>query len=155
MRTEVTDRLAPEARNAGNRYFADSPIYPGKFAQDWNRSYIMEPDGHARRRGGAAARPDRFAVQPAPHRAAVSRRRLRRGRDPAAGARHGAGGLTEVEWEDWTAATRLAVREARSVAGPGTPLHIVGFSNGGALAMKYALDALERPDAGRGRTASC
>jgi alpha-beta hydrolase superfamily lysophospholipase len=25
----------------------------------------------------------------------------------------------------------------------GTPLHIVGFSNGGALAMKYALDALD------------
>jgi alpha-beta hydrolase superfamily lysophospholipase len=59
--------------------------------------------------------------------------------------------LTDVEWEDWDAATRLAVREARRRAGPSAPLHIVGFSNGGALAMKYALDALEderlvRPD---------
>ena len=59
--------------------------------------------------------------------------------------------LTDVEWEDWSAATRLAVREARRRVGPGTPLHLVGFSNGGALAMKYALDALDddRSDAGR------
>ena len=28
---------------------------------------------------------------------------------------------------------------------PAKPLHLVGFSNGGALAMKYALDALEDP----------
>jgi alpha-beta hydrolase superfamily lysophospholipase len=51
--------------------------------------------------------------------------------------------LTDVEWEDWDAATRLAVREAVRRAGPSKPLHIVGFSNGGALAMKYALDALD------------
>ena len=48
-------------------------------------------------------------------------------------------------WEDWTAATRLAVREAKRRVGPGLPLHIVGFSNGGALAMKYALDAIDDP----------
>jgi alpha-beta hydrolase superfamily lysophospholipase len=61
------------------------------------------------------------------------------------------GALAEVEWEDWLAATRLAVREARQRIGPSRPLHLVGFSNGGALAMKYALDAIEdaqltRPD---------
>ena len=61
------------------------------------------------------------------------------------------GALTDVDWEHWMAATRLAVREARRLAGPGKPLHIVGFSNGGALALKYALDALgdeslPRPD---------
>ena len=37
------------------------------------------------------------------------------------------------------------------ILGPGKPLHIVGFSNGGTLAVKYALDALDddrlaRPD---------
>jgi len=37
------------------------------------------------------------------------------------------------------------VREARRrVPGP-APLHLVGYSSGGALAMKYALDALEDP----------
>lgn len=44
------------------------------------------------------------------------------------------------------AATRLAAREAVRRAGTGKPLHIVGFSNGGALAVKYALDAIARDD---------
>ena len=51
------------------------------------------------------------------------------------------GALAEIEWEEWMAATRLAVREARRRNGPSLPLHLIGFSNGGALAMKYALDA--------------
>ena len=38
-------KLEPEQRIAANRYFDGSPIYPGKFATDWNRSYILEPDG--------------------------------------------------------------------------------------------------------------
>jgi alpha-beta hydrolase superfamily lysophospholipase len=48
-----------------------------------------------------------------------------------------------VEWEQWMAATHLAVREARRLAPAPAPLHLVGFSNGGALAMKYALDVLD------------
>jgi len=54
-------------------------------------------------------------------------------------------GLTRAHWQDWRAATRLAMREARRVAGPGKPLHIVGYSNGGALAMQYTLDATVDP----------
>jgi predicted alpha/beta-fold hydrolase len=50
--------------------------------------------------------------------------------------------LTDVEWEDWMAATRLAVREARRHTEPSAPLHLVGFSNGGALALMYALDSI-------------
>ena len=57
--------------------------------------------------------------------------------------------LTDVDWEDWSEATRLAVREARRRIGPSRPLHLVGFSNGGALAMKYALDALDDPQLSR------
>jgi alpha-beta hydrolase superfamily lysophospholipase len=53
--------------------------------------------------------------------------------------------LTSVDWRDWQAATRLAVREARRLAGPAKPLHIVGYSNGGALAMQYTFDAVENP----------
>ena len=64
-------------------------------------------------------------------------------------------GLTEVDWEDWLAATRLAVREAAPAHRPGRPLHIVGYSNGGALAMKYALDAIEDPAPAAGPTGWC
>jgi hypothetical protein len=38
LRTEVTQRLTPEERIPVNRYFEGSPVYPGHFAQDWNRS---------------------------------------------------------------------------------------------------------------------
>jgi alpha-beta hydrolase superfamily lysophospholipase len=44
------------------------------------------------------------------------------------------------------AATRLAVREARRRVGTTAPLHLVGYSNGGALALKYTLDAIEDPE---------
>jgi alpha-beta hydrolase superfamily lysophospholipase len=54
-------------------------------------------------------------------------------------------GLTRVEWREWAAATRLAVREARRRIGPDKPLELVGFSNGGALALQYALDSVENP----------
>jgi alpha-beta hydrolase superfamily lysophospholipase len=55
------------------------------------------------------------------------------------------GGLTHVDWEDWMAAVRLVMREAALRAGGDLPVHIVGYSNGGALALKYALDALDDP----------
>ena len=141
----------PKPDVPGNRYYDGSPIYPGHFAQDWNRSYILEPDGppvgavvllhgltdspYSLRHIARRYRDDGFV--------AVAIRMPAHGTVPAA--------LTDVEWEDWDAATRLAVREASRRAGPSKPLHIVGFSNGGALAMKYALDALDdkqlaRPD---------
>jgi alpha-beta hydrolase superfamily lysophospholipase len=41
------------------------------------------------------------------------------------------------------------VREARRRVGAPAPLHIVGFSNGGALALKYALDAIGDPQLSR------
>jgi alpha-beta hydrolase superfamily lysophospholipase len=47
------------------------------------------------------------------------------------------------------AATRLAVREARRRVPAPAPLHLVGFSNGGALAVKYSLDAIEDPKLAR------
>lgn len=54
-------------------------------------------------------------------------------------------GLTVAVWPDWMAATRLAVRTAVARAGAGAPLHLVGYSNGGALATMYALEALRDP----------
>lgn len=48
VREAVTERLRPEDRYLANRYFADSPLYPGRFTQDWNRSYLLMPEGPAR-----------------------------------------------------------------------------------------------------------
>jgi alpha-beta hydrolase superfamily lysophospholipase len=143
VRAEVVDKLDPESRTASNRYFAGSPIYPGNFEHDWNRSYVLEPDGPP---VGAVVL--LHGLTDSPYSLRHIARRYRDNGFVAVGIRLPAHGtvpaaLTDVEWEDWDAATRLAVREARRRAGPAAPLHIVGFSNGGALAVKYALDALE------------
>lgn len=145
IRTEVTQRLDAEERVPANRYFEGSPVYPGRFAQDWNRSYTLEPDGPPL---GAAVFLHGLTDSPYSLRH-VARRYRERGFVAVAPRLPGHGtvpaGLSEVSWEDWMAATRLAVREARKRVGPDKPLHLVGFSNGGALAMKYALDAIEDP----------
>ena len=145
VRTEVTGKLAPEERLAVNRYFDGSPIYPGHFSQNWNRSYLLEPEGTP---AGAAVFLHGLTDSPYSLRH-IARRYRDLGYVSVAIRIPGHGtvpaGLTGVEWEDWMAATRLAVREARRRAGPSAPLHLVGFSNGGALALMYALDALDDP----------
>jgi len=134
VRTEVTDKLDPQDRAPLNRYFAGSPIYPGRFSQDFNRSFVLEPNGppvgavvllhgltdapYSQRHIAEAYRDHGFV--------AIVIRLPGHGTVPA--------GLSEVEWQDWMAATRLAVREARRRIAPSAPLHLVGFSNGGALA---------------------
>jgi len=55
-------------------------------------------------------------------------------------------GLVTATWEDWLAAVRVGVRHVRSTIPDGAPLIIVGYSNGGALALKYALEAIDRDD---------
>jgi hypothetical protein len=38
VRANVSQRLDPDARVPYNRYFEQSPVYPGRFKKDWNRS---------------------------------------------------------------------------------------------------------------------
>ena len=59
---EVSQRLDADERIPINRYFEGSPVYPEGFAQDWNRSYELEPDGTARRSRGVFAWADGFSL---------------------------------------------------------------------------------------------
>ena len=145
VRREVTDALEPQDRVALNRYFTGSPMHPARFARDWNRSFILEPDGPPRGAAvflhGLTDAPYSLRHLAEAYRArgfvAILMRMPGHGTVPA--------GLTRAAWEDWMAATRLAMREARARTGEGRPLHLVGYSNGGALALKHALDAIEDP----------
>lgn len=145
VRTEVTDKLAPQERILSNRYYEGSPLYPGRFDRDWNRSYVLEPEGEPL---GAVVLLHGLTDSPYSLRhigqhyyesgyVVIGIRLPGHGTVPA--------GLTNVQWKDWSAATRLAVREAVRRIRPSAPLQLVGFSNGGALAMMYALDAVEDP----------
>lgn len=141
----VTAKTEGEERTPLNRFYRQSLVWPGQFAPDANRSFVLMPAGKPR---GAVVLLHGLTDSP------YSVRRLavnyqQRGfvavvpRLPGHGTAPGA--LTNVEWEMWLAATRLAVREAMRLAGEAVPLHLVGYSNGGALAMKYTLDALDAP----------
>ncbi len=142
LRVNVSQQLTPEEQVPFNRYFEGSPVYPGHFSQDWNRSYLLEPAGQP---VGAVVLLHGLTDSPYSLRHIASRYRDRGFvavtiRLPAHGTTPAA--LTGVEWTTWLAATRLAVREARRRAPAPAPLHIVGFSNGGSLALKYSLDAI-------------
>jgi alpha-beta hydrolase superfamily lysophospholipase len=144
VRLNVTQKLDAEERVPSNRYFAQSPVYPPSLANDWNRSYEIEPAGAPK---GAVVLLHGLTDSPYSLRH-VARRYAEDGFVAVAIRLPGHGtvpaGLTTVTWEEWSEATRLAVREARRKV-PNGPLHLVGFSNGGALAMKYALDAMADP----------
>ncbi len=151
VRQEVTSKIGPKEHDAFNRYFEGSLIYPGHFAQDWNRSYVLVP---ASTRVGAAV--FLHGLTDSPYSLHHIAERYREAgyvsiviRLPGHGTVPGA--LTDIRWEQWLAATQLAVREARRLVGPKLPLHLIGYSNGGALATMYALDSLynkqlARPD---------
>ncbi|HYB54236.1 MAG TPA: alpha/beta fold hydrolase [Thermoanaerobaculia bacterium] len=142
VKENVEDRLAPEDRTAANRYFPDSAASPRRFPRDWNRTFELAP---AEIKGGALLL---HGMTDSPY----SMRRLGevlrdRGfyvlglRVPGHGTVPGA--LTRVQWEDWIAATRVGARHVRRRIGEGKPFFLVGYSNGGALSVLYALDVLE------------
>lgn len=141
----VTAKTEGEERTPLNRYYRQSLVWPGQFTPDSNRSFVLMPAGQPRGAvvllHGLTDSPysvRRLAVNYQQHGFVAVVPRL-----PGHGTAPGA--LTDVDWEMWLAATRLAVREATRLAGEAVPLHLVGYSNGGALAMKYALDALDAP----------
>ena len=145
LRQNVGDKLQPEDKVDSNRYFSGAKVYPEHFAHDWNRSFVLlpagEPIGVAVLLHGLTDSPYSMRHIAAHYQSvgyvAITIRMPGHGTVP--------GGLTDAHWEDWTAATRLAVREARRLVPAPRPLHLVGFSNGGALALMHALDALDDP----------
>lgn len=141
----VTAELPERYQTSENRYFAGSPLHPANFATDWNRSFVLTPDGPPK---GAAVLVHGLTDSPYSLRhlaqlyrdagyLAVVPRMPGHGTTPA--------GIGVATWPDWTATVRMAVRMARTQV-PQGPLQIVGYSNGGALAVEYALEALADPD---------
>ncbi len=142
LQRELIEPVTASGQAPYSRYASDSPVYPGNLPRDWNRSFILQPSGSAR---GVVVLLHGLTDSPysARHIArhlseqgllAVVPRMPGHGTVPAA--------LTAAHWEQWLAATRLAVREARRQV-PDGPLYLVGYSNGGALALRYSLAALE------------
>ena len=109
--------------------------------------FQLEPDlraaarGRADRRRAAAAWLDRFALQPAQHRPGTRRPWLSRGGPAPAGSRHRAIGAAHFRSGRPRCRHKLAMKDLRATLGPARPIHMVGYSNGAALAVNYTLDA--------------
>ncbi|HET7204806.1 MAG TPA: alpha/beta fold hydrolase [Steroidobacteraceae bacterium] len=144
VKDEVSLRTVGDGRSGFfNRYVPGSRSDPRVWETNWNMTFVLEPAGKPRggvlllhgltdspyslRSLGLSLAADGYRV--------VGLRLPGHGTAPA--------GLLRFEIEDLEAATRLAVRDLRGSLGRAPPIELVGYSNGAALAVSYALDALE------------
>jgi alpha-beta hydrolase superfamily lysophospholipase len=138
---EVYDRTPPDDGNALNRYRRDALADPGRWPQNWNRTFVLEQ-----------ARPKSVVLllhglSDSPYSLRTLGQQLHRAGAHVVGLRlpgHGTApsGLVEIRWQDMAAATRLALRDL-AARFPDVPLQVVGYSNGAALALNATLSALE------------
>src|SRR5690606_12020621 len=134
--------VEPETLQAIQRYRKGGPADPTGYARNWNRTFELRPEG-APRRGVLLL----HGMSDSPYSLRAIGERLHREGAHVVGLRmpgHGTApsGLLEVHRRDLAAAVALAMRHLRETV-DGRPVHLVGYSNGGALAVHYALKRLE------------
>ena len=141
-------RAADPAWNAYRR-IGERRIGAAPGGIDWNRSYATPPSDAPVRGGvlllhGLSDSPYSLRHVAAQYEAAgfvvVMPRLPGHGTVPA--------GLRDAQWTDWLAVAEVGARELRARIGADRPLHLVGYSNGGALALKYAMDRVDDGDDG-------
>lgn len=124
-----------------NRYDRGSLSDPERWSPNWNRSFELLHDAPE---AGVLLL---HGMSDSPYSLRALGERLHAVGAAVVGLRvpgHGTvpSGLVAVHWTDMAAAVRLAVAHLREQIGE-RPLHIVGYSNGAALAVQYALATLE------------
>ncbi len=140
----VYQRLEPQDKQNLNRYYRDSRSDPSRWPRNWNRSFTLSNDNA---RVGVLLL---HGMSDSPYSLHNLGETLHSSGAWVTGLRvpgHGTApsGLTSVEMEDMVAAVELAMRHMRKKLGD-KPIYIVGYSTGGALAVNYALSALQNSD---------
>ncbi|MHC4304502.1 MAG: alpha/beta hydrolase [Planctomycetota bacterium] len=126
--------------NRLDRYHRGSHADPGRWPTNWNRTFQFAA---AEPRAGVLLL---HGMSDAPYSMRSLGQSLHAHGATVVGLRvpgHGTApsGLLRVRWEDMAAAVELAMKHLREQTGE-QPLYIVGYSNGGALALLYALSTL-------------
>ena len=138
---EVYHKIRAEDRRELNRFHRGSLSDPERWPRNWNRSFVLpatDPKIAVLLLHGMSDSPYslRSIGQLLNERGAfvIGLRVPGHGQAPS--------GLLDVDWQDMAAAVRLAITELGKSA-PQQPLYIVGYSNGAALGVQYALDSLQ------------
>jgi alpha-beta hydrolase superfamily lysophospholipase len=137
----VYHALEPGDRSEINRYSAGSLSDPGRWPRNWNRSFelsVAEPRVGVLLVHGMSDSP--YSMRSLGEQLHAEGAHVIGLRVPGHGT--APSGLVHARWQDMAAAVRLAMVHLGERV-DGAPLWIVGYSNGGALAVQYALTALE------------
>ena len=145
---KVYDQVEPEDRQAINRYHRGSISDPNRWSRNWNRSF--ELDAYPSIGGPKVGVLLIHGLSDSPYSLRVIGKELHGKGAHVLGLRvpgHGTApsALTRTTWQDMAAAVEIAMKHLSEKAA-GKPLHVIGYSNGGALAVHYALSSLENSE---------
>jgi len=137
---QVYAKIPADERRSINRYNRGSQSDPTSRLPNWNRSFELpaeSPEAGVLLLHGMSDSP--YSLRSLGQRINAAGATVLGLRIPGHGT--APSGLVEVTWQDMAAAVRLAMDHlAEQVRG--RPIYIVGYSNGAALAVNYALDTL-------------
>jgi alpha-beta hydrolase superfamily lysophospholipase len=143
LKERVYKQVKPEDQLSINRYHHDSVSDPERWSPNWNRSFelsVKEPVAGVLLLHGMSDSP--YSLHNLGARLHTEGAHVVGLRIPGHGT--APSGLVEVRWQDMAAAVELAVKHLHEQVGD-RPIYIVGYSNGGALALYYALSVIEDP----------
>jgi len=147
LAVELEEKIDSETRpdSLVDRFSADSLSSPNNYDANWNHSYELSaasPRGVAVLLHGLTDSP--YSMLSTAQVLAASGYNVVVPRMPGHG--FAIGGLLQARWEDWNAAVRVAVRRAMDRPGSDQSLLLVGYSNGGLLAIDYAFQCGDADD---------
>ena len=137
---ELTEKILAATRpdSLVDRFSPGSVTNPDNYDGNWNHSYEMKaasPRGVAVLLHGLTDSP--YTMRSTAEALVAAGYNVVAPRMPGHG--FAVGGMLQARWEDWAAAVRIAVRHAMQKPGADQSLLLVGYSNGGLIAIDYAL----------------
>jgi len=140
LEEKVYTRVKAEDQHHLNRFNHGSLADPRRWPQNWNRTFVLP---QAEPRAGVLLL---HGMSDAPYSLRNIGSSLHAAGATVIGLRlpgHGTApsGLVTMKWQDLAAAVRLAMQHLHEIS-KDKPLFIIGYSNGSALAVYYALETL-------------
>jgi alpha-beta hydrolase superfamily lysophospholipase len=141
LEAEIYDNIPSDERQLLNRYSRGSLSDPAQWPNNWNRSFeftVPKPVAGVLLLHGLSDSP--YSLRKMGQKLSGSGAYVLGLRIPGHGT--APSGLVKIKWEDMAGAVRLAMGHLKKQLGD-IPLYILGYSNGGALAVQYILSTLE------------